>query len=90
MSTCISVSVRGLKGRTTAAREEGGGDLERGVLRGGADEDNGTVLDEGEDGVLLGLVEAVDLVDEEDGLLHVTRRRSLACPRCAAGRRRWR
>ena len=49
------------------AGEERGDDLERRVLGGRADERHGAVLDVGEDGVLLGLVEAVHLVDEEDG-----------------------
>ena len=40
-----------------------------GVFGGGADEGDGAVFDVGEDGVLLGFVEAVDLVDEEDGAL---------------------
>ena len=35
-------------------------------MRGGADEDDRAVLDVREKGILLGLVEAVDLVDEED------------------------
>ena len=35
-------------------------------MRGGADEDNRAVLDVREQDILLGLVEAVDLVDEED------------------------
>ena len=43
-------------------------DLEVRVLGGRADEDHGAVLDEREEVVLLRLVEAVDLVDEEDGL----------------------
>ncbi len=40
-------------------------DFEGGVLRGGADEDHGAVLHVGQEGVLLGLVEAVHLVHEE-------------------------
>ena len=40
--------------------------LEVRVLRGGAHHDDGAVLDRMEQGVLLGAVEAVDLVDEED------------------------
>ncbi len=49
-----------------AAREQGGVDLERRILGRGADEDHGTLLDVGEEGVLLGSVEAVDLVHEQD------------------------
>src|SRR5437867_8469658 len=40
--------------------------LERGVLGRGADEDDRPRLDVGEEGVLLGAVESMDLVDEED------------------------
>ncbi len=46
-------------------------DGEVGVFGGGADQDDGAVLDPGQERVLLGLVEAVDLVDEEDGALAV-------------------
>ena len=55
----------------TGAGDQGADDLEVGVLGGGADEGEGAVLDMGQEGVLLGLVPAVDLVDEEDGLLLV-------------------
>ena len=56
-----------LEDEDLAAREEGRIDLEGGVLRGGADEDDAALLDIGKEGVLLGLVEAMDFVDEEDG-----------------------
>ena len=46
-------------------------DGEVGVFSGRADQDDGAVLDPGQERVLLGLVEAVDLVDEEDGALAV-------------------
>ena len=59
------------QGEDAGAGEEGCDDLEGGVLRGGADEDDRAVLDVGEDDVLLGLVKAVDLIDEEDGALAV-------------------
>lgn len=49
------------------ARDEGGVDVEEGVVGGGADEADGAALDVGEEDVLLGFVEAVDFVDEEDG-----------------------
>ena len=39
----------------------------RGVFGGGADQADGAALDVGQEGVLLRLVEAMDLVDEEDG-----------------------
>ncbi len=55
------------EGVDAAAGEERGVDLEGGILRGGADQADGAALDVGEEGVLLGLVEAVNLVDEEDG-----------------------
>ena len=42
-----------------------------GILRRGADEDDRAVLDPGQQRILLGLVEAVHLVDEEDGALVV-------------------
>jgi hypothetical protein len=57
----------GVEGVDAAAGEQGGDDLERGVLSGGSDEADGAVFDVGQEGVLLGLVEAVDLIDEEDG-----------------------
>jgi hypothetical protein len=48
------------------AGDEGAVDLEEGVLRRRTDQDDGAVLDPGQEGVLLGLVPAMDLVDEED------------------------
>ncbi len=47
-------------------RQERRVDLEVRVLGRGADQRDGPVLDVGEEGVLLGLVEAMDLVEEED------------------------
>ncbi len=41
--------------------------FERRILRGRADEDDRSVLHVGQDGVLLGLVEAMNLVDEQNG-----------------------
>ena len=49
-----------------AAREQRRVHLEGRVLGGGADEDDRALLDVGQEGVLLGAVEAVDLVDEQD------------------------
>ena len=49
-----------------AAGEQGRVDLERGVLGRGADERDRSLLDGVQERILLGLVEAVDLVDEED------------------------
>ena len=57
----------GDEGVDAAAGEERGVDLEGWVFGGGADEADGAAFDIGEEGVLLGLVEAVDLIDEEDG-----------------------
>jgi len=50
-----------------AAGEQGGDDFKGGIFSGGADEADGAALDVGEERILLGLVEAVDFVDEEDG-----------------------
>src|SRR5262249_54673150 len=49
------------------ARQERGVDLERGVLGGGADQHDCALLHVGQEGVLLRLVESVDLVDEQHG-----------------------
>ena len=56
-----------LHAEDAGAGEEGADDFEGGVFGGGADEGDGAVFDVGEDGVLLGFVEAVDFVYEEDG-----------------------
>ena len=52
-------------------RQQRRDDAERRVLGRRGDEDDGAVLDAGEQGVLLGLGEAVDLVEEEHGLAGV-------------------
>ena len=49
------------------AREQRRDHFERRILRGGADQDDVAALHVGQKGVLLRLVEAVDLVDEENG-----------------------
>ncbi|PON74912.1 hypothetical protein PanWU01x14_046290 [Parasponia andersonii] len=49
----------------SAAREKRRDEMERRVLRSGPDEDDAPVLDNGEERVLLGLVEPVNLVDEQ-------------------------
>ena len=59
--------VEAVEGEDAGAGEEGGVELEGGVLGGGADQHDGAVLHQREEGVLLRLVEAVDLVDEEQG-----------------------
>ena len=51
------------------ARGERAVDEEERIVRGGADQRDRAVLDVRQQNVLLGLVEAVDLVDEEDGFL---------------------
>ena len=56
----------GFEAEHAAARQEGGDDLEGRVLGGGPDQSHRAVLDVRQDGVLLRLVEAVDLVDEKD------------------------
>ena len=61
-----------------AARQKGSDDFERRVLRGRAHEHYGTVLDCTQQGILLGFVEAVDLVDEEDGGERVREERAAA------------
>ena len=54
-----------------AARQERAVQLERRVLRRGADQGDRAVLDIGQEAVLLGAVETVDLVDEQQGALAV-------------------
>ena len=49
-----------------AAGEQSRNHFEGGVLGGGADQPDGAALDVRQEGVLLGLVEAVNLVDEQD------------------------
>ncbi len=55
-----------------AAREQRGVHLEGRILGRGADEDDRALLDVGEKRILLGAVEPMDLVDEEDGPHPVT------------------
>ena len=42
--------------------------MERGILSGGTDQGQQATLDMGQKAILLGLVETVDFIDEEDGL----------------------
>ena len=57
-----------------AAREQRRDDLEGGILGGRADQPDGAALDVGQKCVLLRLVEAVNLIDEEDGArVHLAR-----------------
>ncbi len=60
--------VEGLQHIDLGAGEEGAHHLEGGVLGGGADEGDEARLDMRQEGVLLAFVEAMHLVDEEDGL----------------------
>jgi hypothetical protein len=55
------------QGEDAAAGEQRGDDFEGRVLGGRADEADRAALDVGQKGVLLGLVEAMDFVDEERG-----------------------
>src|SRR5580693_4444072 len=50
-----------------AAREQGGVDFERRIFSGGADQANAAFLDVRKESILLRFVEAVDLVDKDDG-----------------------
>lgn len=59
------------QGEQQGPRQQRGDDREVRILRGGGDQGHPAVLHGGEQGVLLGLGEAVDLVQEEDGLLAV-------------------
>ena len=63
--------IEALELKNPAAREQGAIDREVGILGGCADEDDGAVFDPRQECVLLGLVEAVDLVDKEDGFAAV-------------------
>ena len=60
------VGGEGEEGEELAAGAEGAGDGEGGVLGGGADEGEETLLYVGQEGVLLALAEAVDLVEEKE------------------------
>jgi hypothetical protein len=60
------VCMQRLQDQHRRAREQRRDDLERGVLGRGPDQDDGAVLDVRKERVLLRLVEAMDLVDEED------------------------
>ena len=56
-----------LEGEDLAAAQQRRVDGEERVLRRGADEDDAALLHVGQQHVLLGAVEAVQLIDEEDG-----------------------
>jgi hypothetical protein len=63
-----------------SSRQEGGVDLEVGVLRRRTDQRDHSLLDAGQERILLRLVEAMDLVEEQDRALPV-RAEPLACAR---------
>ena len=67
MTSARSSSPRGSRRHSVARLSKGRIDREERVLGGGADEDHEPLLHRREQGVLLRLVEPVDLVDEEDG-----------------------
>ena len=69
-------------------RQEGGVDLEVRVLGRRPDQRDRPVLDVRQQGVLLGLVEAMDLVEEEDGPRARAARAAPAPRRSSPGRRR--
>jgi len=52
-----------------AARQERGVEFEARILRGRADQRDGAVFDVGQETILLGTIEAMDLVHEEQGPL---------------------
>ena len=54
-----------LEGQHPCARQESGVELEGRILGRRADEDDGAVLHDRQEGILLGAVEAMDLVDEK-------------------------
>jgi hypothetical protein len=60
-------SAKGFKHVHLAAGKQGADHLEAGVLRGGTDQGDGSLLHGAQQGVLLGLAEPVDLVDEQHG-----------------------
>ena len=58
---------QGFEDEDAAAREQRAVDFKGGVFRGRANQDDAAFFDVGQEGVLLGFVEAVDFVDEDDG-----------------------
>ena len=68
LSSCtIWSSVSGLQHVNAAARKQRAVDLERRILGGGADQADVAFFHVGQKGILLRFVEAVNLVDEDDG-----------------------
>ena len=60
--------IQGIEHKYLAAGKKRGVDLKGGVFRGGADQNDGPPFHIGEKGILLGFVEAVNLIHEQDGL----------------------
>ncbi len=60
-----------VKSENPGAGEKRGSNLKGGVFRGGPDEGNRAILNKGQNGILLGLIEAMNLINKEDGLLLV-------------------
>src|SRR5690606_42156775 len=67
-TTLFRSIAQGLQDVALGPREQGRVDLEAGVLRRRPDEGEEPGLDVRQQGILLGLVEAMDLVHEQDGL----------------------
>ena len=65
-NACDLLLGKGLQGKHPAAGQQGCINLKRRVLSGGPDEGNRAVLNMGQNHVLLGLVEPVNLVNEQD------------------------
>ncbi|MFM1943062.1 MAG: hypothetical protein RI897_2044 [Verrucomicrobiota bacterium] len=57
----------GLELEDLGAGDEGGVDEEEGVFGGGSDEADCTAFHVGQENILLGFIEAVDFIDEEEG-----------------------
>ena len=58
---------QGLEGKDPAPGKQRGVHLERGIFRSGPDKNDGAILDMGQNHILLGFVETVDFVNEQDG-----------------------
>jgi len=63
----------GIENVDLGAGEQRGDDFEGWILGGCADENDVAGFDVGEEGILLGFVEAVDFVDKDDGAMAGTR-----------------
>ena len=72
-------SGKGLEGEQATAADEGAGERERRILGRGADQGDRPLLDIGEENILLGLVEAVNLIDEQARPLAVVLEPATGC-----------